>query len=120
MNRFVLLVITVALLSLAPRAQAHAFPQSATPAAGSVLAQAPTEVVITFTEALEPRFSSLQVLDAAGARVDTGTAQTAPSDGRIFSTHVKPLLPGSYKVVWHATSVDTHKTEGSYSFTVEK
>ncbi|MEJ1978863.1 MAG: copper resistance protein CopC [Acetobacteraceae bacterium] len=28
------------------------------------------------------------------------------------------LPPGLYKVIWHATSVDTHRTEGSYSFTV--
>jgi methionine-rich copper-binding protein CopC len=41
-------------------------------------------------------------------------------NGAIFSTHLKPLLPGSYKVIWHATSVDAPKTEGSYSFTVEK
>jgi methionine-rich copper-binding protein CopC len=76
--------------------------------------------VITFTEPLEPRFSSLQVVDSAGARVDTGGAQTAPDDGRVFSTQLKPLPPGVYKVIWHATSVDTHKTEGSYNFTVEK
>jgi methionine-rich copper-binding protein CopC len=28
------------------------------------------------------------------------------------------LKPGSYTVTWHVLSVDTHRTEGSYSFTV--
>jgi methionine-rich copper-binding protein CopC len=31
---------------------------------------------------------------------------------------LKALPPGTYKVRWHVLSVDTHKTEGSYSFTV--
>ena len=31
---------------------------------------------------------------------------------------LRPLPPGTYKVNWHVLSVDTHKTEGSYSFTV--
>jgi methionine-rich copper-binding protein CopC len=31
---------------------------------------------------------------------------------------LKPLAPGSYRVRWHALSVDTHNTEGSFSFTV--
>jgi copper resistance protein C len=28
------------------------------------------------------------------------------------------LPPGTYTVNWHVTSVDTHKTEGNYTFTV--
>ena len=28
------------------------------------------------------------------------------------------LTPGTYTVNWHVTSVDTHKTEGNYKFTV--
>jgi methionine-rich copper-binding protein CopC len=32
---------------------------------------------------------------------------------------VKPLAAGTYKVIWHATDADTHKTQGSYRFTVK-
>jgi len=106
------------LLALPAGARAHALPQSESPAAGADLAQPPGEVVITFSEPLEPRFSSLQVLDSAGVRMDTGAAHTAPDDGKRYSTTLKPLPPGTYKVIWHATSVATHKTEGSYSFSV--
>jgi methionine-rich copper-binding protein CopC len=28
------------------------------------------------------------------------------------------LSPGTYRVHWHVLSVDTHKTEGSFSFRV--
>jgi hypothetical protein len=31
---------------------------------------------------------------------------------------IKSAGPGSYRVQWHALSVDTHKTEGRFSFTV--
>jgi copper resistance protein C len=31
---------------------------------------------------------------------------------------LKSLSPGTYRVRWHALSVDTHKTEGSFTFRV--
>jgi methionine-rich copper-binding protein CopC len=34
--------------------------------------------------------------------------------------NVGSLAPGSYSVTWHALSVDTHKTQGSFSFRVGK
>ena len=39
-------------------------------------------------------------------------------DPATLSVPLRPLSTGVYKVTWHATSVDTHKTEGSYTFTV--
>jgi methionine-rich copper-binding protein CopC len=33
---------------------------------------------------------------------------------------VGTLAPGNYTVTWHVTSVDAHKTQGSFSFTVGK
>jgi len=29
-----------------------------------------------------------------------------------------PLKPGTYLVSWHVVSVDTHRTSGTYKFTV--
>jgi copper resistance protein C len=40
--------------------------------------------------------------------------------GARMSVGLKALSPGTYHVHWHALSVDTHKTEGSFSFTVGK
>jgi len=31
---------------------------------------------------------------------------------------VPPLAPGRYRVKWHVLSVDTHVTEGDFTFTV--
>jgi methionine-rich copper-binding protein CopC len=110
--------IVVAILLMASAivtARAHAFLEHASPLVGSTVAVAPREVSLTFTQNLERAFSSVQVTDAHGARVDRGKAQVSGSTMRIG---LKPLAPGSYRVRWQALSVDTHKTEGSFSFRV--
>jgi methionine-rich copper-binding protein CopC len=107
----------LALPLMAAPAFAHAFLDSAAPPVGSQVATAPHQVAITFTEAVEPHFSTIQVLDPQGGRVDTGNLHTK-DDGKVLTVGVKPLPPGRYAVVWHVTSVDTHKTEGRFTFTV--
>ncbi len=116
----VLLAPAVGLMALpAGRADAHAFLRHASPPVGSTLATPPRQVVLDFTEKVEPRFSAIEVQDAAGARVDANDLHAAPDDARRLIIGLKPLAPGSYKVVWHITSVDTHRTEGAYGFTVK-
>jgi methionine-rich copper-binding protein CopC len=96
-------------------AHAHAFLDHASPLVGSTVASAPREVTLTFTQNLESSFSSVQVTDSNGARVDQGKAQVS---GNTMRVGLKSLSAGTYRVRWHALSVDTHKTEGSFTFTV--
>ena len=96
-------------------AYAHAFLDHARPLVGSTVQNAPHEVTLSFTQNLEPAFSSVQVTDSGGARVEQGKAQISGNTMRIG---LKALKPGSYRVRWHALSVDTHNTEGSFTFTV--
>ena len=107
----------LALLALAGTASAHAFLKTAAPAVGSQVQQPPGEVAITFTEGVEPKFSSISVKSAAGQTVDTGAPHLEGGD-TVLAVALKPLQPGTYTVVWHATATDTHKTEGHYNFTV--
>jgi copper resistance protein C len=110
------LVVSLFLTALAPvAARAHAFLDHASPLVGSTVATAPHEVVLTFTQNLEPAFSTAQVTDSSGARVDQGKAQVG---GNTMTIGLKALAPGSYKVHWHALSVDTHTTEGAFTFHV--
>ncbi|HWA80387.1 MAG TPA: copper resistance protein CopC [Acetobacteraceae bacterium] len=97
---------------------AHAFPATTNPPAGSTLKTPPTQVVINFTEEIEPHFSTLEVVNAAGTRLDKKDAHIGPQGAKQFVVDLPPLTPGTYKVIWHATSVDTHKTQGSFNFTV--
>jgi copper resistance protein C len=113
-------VLVVGTLTILPAvAFAHAHLAGAVPAADSTVTSIPTEVSLHFTEALEPRFSSIEVESQGGQRVDSGAPHLAANDPKHFTVGLKPLAAGTYKVIWHATSVDTHKTEGSYRFTVK-
>jgi len=109
------IAIVSLLLMATGAARAHAFLDHANPLVGSTVGAAPHEVSLWFTQNLEPAFSSAEVMDASGARVDQGKAQISGNTMRIG---LKPLAPGSYKVRWRALSVDTHTTEGSFSFHV--
>jgi methionine-rich copper-binding protein CopC len=98
-------------------AEAHAFLDHAEPRVGSTVPTAPREVVLSYTQNLEPAFSSIEVSDANGARVDLGKPSISASTMRVG---LKQLAPGTYRVRWQVLSVDTHTTEGSFTFHVGK
>ena len=99
-------------------AHAHAMLDRANPPVGSTIGSAPRAVSLTFTEKLEPAFSRIRVENASGARVDDGKPQVERGSGNILRVGLKPLPPGTYKVIWKVLSVGTHSTEGSFSFQV--
>jgi methionine-rich copper-binding protein CopC len=113
----ILSLATSALLAimLGTAAEAHAFLDHAEPRVGSTVPTAPRELSLSFTQKLEPAFSSVEVSDANGARVDLGKPSVSAS---IMRVRLKQLSPGSYRVRWHVLSVDTHTTEGSFTFQV--
>lgn len=108
-------IVTFLLAALASPAQAHAFLDHASPLVGSTVRSAPHDVSLWFTQNLEPAFSSVRVTDGGGARVDQGKAQISAN---VMRVGLKSLPPGTYRVQWHALSVDTHTTEGSFTFHV--
>jgi copper resistance protein C len=99
----------------AAAAHAHAFLDHASPLVGGTVASAPHEVTLWFTQGIEPAFSRVEVSDSSGARVDQGNAQVSGSTMRVG---LKPLAAGTYRVRWHVLSVDTHTTQGSFTFHV--
>jgi len=96
-------------------AEAHAALDHAEPGAGSTVQTAPREITLWFTEKLEPAFSTVEVRDADGAKVDQGKVQASAT---VMRVDLERLPPGTYKVHWRASTVDTHTTEGSFSFHV--
>jgi len=105
----------LAVLANGAAAQAHAFLDHAEPRVGSTVPTAPREIVLTYTQNLEPAFSSVEVSDANGARVDLGKPRISASTMRVG---LKKLQPGTYRVRWQVLSADTHTTEGSFTFHV--
>jgi methionine-rich copper-binding protein CopC len=99
-------------------AGAHAFLDHAAPAVGSTVHGSPPQLKLWFTQQLEPAFSSAQILDRSGKRVDKADAKVDANDASVLVVSLPQLAPGTYKVTWRVLSVDTHVTEGDFTFDV--
>jgi methionine-rich copper-binding protein CopC len=112
-------LLSLLFATLASAASAHASLQKATPAAGATVAASPTEIRLKFSEGVEPRFSTITLASEAGASEPVGKPSVDPADNSTLIAAVSQALkPGVYKVTWRAVSVDTHKTQGGFTFTV--
>ena len=96
-------------------AHAHAFLDHADPRVGSTVDAEPREVSLLFTQDLEPAFSTMEVTGPSGQRVDEGKPRI---EGNVMHVPLRPDQPGTYRVKWRVLSVDTHTTEGAFSFKV--
>jgi len=116
MQRSAIVVIIPLLLWLVTgEASAHAFLDHAEPRVGNTVATAPREVTLWFTQKLEPAFSNITVTNSAGQRVDTGKTRVS---GNQMSVSLRSGGAGTYRVNWRVLSVDTHRTDGSFTFQV--
>jgi copper resistance protein C len=114
--RMLIVFTSLSLAALATgAARAHAFLDHSSPLVGSTVSSPPRQLTLWFSQNLEPAFSSVQVTGPSGARVDTGKARIGANTMRVG---LRPSGPGTYHVHWHALSVDTHTTTGSFSFRV--
>jgi methionine-rich copper-binding protein CopC len=117
---------TIVLCSLAlawgglQTAWGHAFPQRADPPAGAAVAVAPTLVRIWFDAALEPALlGRLRLQTARGQPIDHGEGQVDARDATLLTVHLPLLAPGTYRVLWSVVARDGHRTEGTYTFTIQ-
>jgi methionine-rich copper-binding protein CopC len=113
-------LLAVAALCIISPAFAHAMLERASPPVGSEAASPPHEIALTFTEGVEPLFSSIEVRNAEGTVVTTGKPHLAAGNPRRLAIDLPALRGGKYTVIWHVTSEDTHKTEGSFQFSVAR
>jgi copper resistance protein C len=108
-------IIPLLFLLAAGEAAAHASLDHAEPRVGNRVATAPREVTLWFTQKLEAAFSTITVTNAADQRVDTGKTRVS---GNQMSVSLRPGGTGTYRVTWHVLSVDTHTTDGNFTFQV--
>ncbi len=116
-------VVALSLLGsalLSQQALAHAHLTSAEPAQQSEVSVSPDHLTLHFSEDLEAAFTGITLSQDGGKPIATGKAsveETSKSTLIVPVTH--PLSHGKYQVDWHALSVDGHKTNGSYTFSVK-
>jgi copper resistance protein C len=112
-------LLSSALALAATAAFAHAQLEKSTPGVGSTVASA-SQIKLEFSEGVEPKFTSVTLTNASGAAVAAGKPAVDPGDAKVLTVKfAAPLAPGEYTVSWKAVSVDTHHTQGTFSFTVK-
>jgi methionine-rich copper-binding protein CopC len=85
-----------------------------------VTATAPKELRLSFNEELVPKFCGVELTDKSGTKIAIGQLGPDPADKKqLVVTLPNGLADGVYKVSWHAVGDDTHRVQGSYSFTVK-
>ena len=117
---FVLWLACAGVTVLSPsRAFAHAFLEHADPPVGGTVSQSPKDIRLWFSEPVEPRFSKVTVTAESPPQILTPPVTRDPNDAREIVVSLPVLPAGRYKVSWRVISVDTHETEGAFTFEVK-
>jgi methionine-rich copper-binding protein CopC len=110
--------ILATILFITPLAWAHARPKTMIPAADSA-GPAPTKIIVTFSEPVEAKFSSLTVTDEKGVSISKQHSLAEEKDPKTLTLALPSLVPGDYLVHWVSIAPDGHRMEGKYKFIVK-
>lgn len=107
------------LVNPAREASAHAYLDRSEPAADSVVATAPAEAQLWFTEPLESQYTSAELYDVEGQKIETGPSEVSADDTHLLILPLPGDLPdGTYTIAWrNVSAADGHPAEGFFSFT---
>jgi len=108
------MVLAALTLMGAPVAAAHTELLWSTPDNGSVLAAAPTEVVLTFVDDLLEAAVKVSITDESGTVVAKDVAQADGAD--VTVPWPADLPPGTYSVNYRVVSADGHPVSDSMTF----
>jgi len=111
-------LVAASVLVLAGGAAGHGLLERSDPRGGSSVRTPPRDVRLSFTGRIESAYSRVEVLTERGQRVDVGEALVDSETRRTLTIAVPPLPPGRYRVRWRVLSVDTHVTQGEFTFRV--
>ncbi|MSO27739.1 MAG: copper resistance protein CopC [Candidatus Nanopelagicales bacterium] len=114
-SALVLIIGTLALLVNLSTASAHTQLLSADPIDGSVLSSPPTQVVLTFDEALLEEAVAIAISNSTG-EVVSGTVASA-AGAIVTIPWPTELAPDTYAVVYRIVSDDGHPVTGSIGLT---
>lgn len=109
----ILLALATVLLVPGP-ANAHASFVSSVPAGGSTVGQPPAEIILNFTEEIEPSFGGVVISDATGAQIESGNPLIAGKQVKVPLAGLS--APGDYTVAYRIISGDSHPVESRFVF----
>jgi copper transport protein len=118
-RRILLLLVLLVLLTLPRAAEAHANLIHSTPAAGALLDAAPEELVLEYTEDLDPGFTRVQLFNSKNQVIEPGPGAIDPAAPKVLRLALGELPKDSYTAIYRVRSaVDGHVSEGSVPFGV--
>jgi copper transport protein len=114
-------LVLLAMGALLPaRVAAHAELISSTPAANAVLPEAPTELTLVFSEAIDAPSATVTLLDTRQRPIPGVGAVTVDAAGTTATVTLPTLPPGTYTVSYQVTSaVDGHVGSGIFAFGID-
>jgi hypothetical protein len=105
-------------LAFGQAATAHAFLDRAEPKVGSRVPAPPAQVRLWFTQGLEPPLCVVKV-DGPPGFGGADTVQGLRANPRVLVVSLRrPVPAGRYVVHWRVVSMDSHMTQGDFSFEV--
>lgn len=112
-------ILAAAGCALSVPALAHTKLESSMPQANAVVAAAPTQVRLQFSDPLELPFSKVKLVDEKGAVVEASKIAVDSTDPKALVATVPALRSGAYRVQWSTVTRDGHKVKGEFAFRVK-
>ncbi|HEU4852903.1 MAG TPA: copper resistance CopC family protein [Telluria sp.] len=100
-------------------AHAHARLEASDPKAGSIVATAPKQLRLQFSDIVELAFSKVKLLDKANTSILPLKLDLDKSNPKTIVASLPPLKSGPYRVQWTALTRDGHKVKGEFAFQVK-
>ena len=117
---FLFLLPLLFLLVTAGGVWAHARLLETTPAADTVTAQPPPQVLLQFDSRVEKKVgASFSLVDPTGSVRSLAAGNVANEPGDRVSIPLPSLGSGDYRFKWSVISRDGHRVQGSFSFSIE-
>ena len=125
-TRFLLTAPILAALAVAGAAQAHPKLLATTPSANASVVK-PGKIELKFSEALIGQMTGAEVVmtgmpgmaNHAPMKITGFTAAIGQDRKTLTLVLRRALSAGTYRVIWHAVSTDTHRVQGTFNFAVK-
>lgn len=125
-NRFLAALFAIAAFATSNAALAHTHLVASTPASNASVAK-PMTISLSFNEKVMPAFSGADVVMTGMPGMAnhqpmklSGLKSNWSADGKTLTLVAGRVFPvGSYQVTWHAAGADTHRMQGSFTFSVK-
>lgn len=111
------LTLAVLVFTVPSVVYAHAGLVKSIPGSRALLTRSPDHIELCFNEAVELKFSSVKLQDAAKTPVQLGELKLR-DDPKCVHASAPPLAPGVYQVHYRVLSQDGHVVEYGYQFTI--